>query len=94
MTSDPAHRVVARVTRFGRCVLQLRAVLHQLLQREAAAALHRAHAQVGAGGVRGRGHHGEWRLTDPGSCVAVQDPGLSFDCFAVVVRELLVGLCL
>jgi len=33
----------------------VRAVLHQLLQREAAAGLHRADAQAGAGGVPARG---------------------------------------
>lgn len=37
--------------------LQLRAVLHQLLQREAAAALHRADPPSGAGGVPERGNH-------------------------------------
>ena len=35
---------------------QVRAVLHQLLQREAAAGVYRADAEVGAGGVPGRGH--------------------------------------
>ncbi|XP_075348299.1 unconventional myosin-Ig isoform X3 [Mycteria americana] len=36
---------------------QLRAVLHQLLQREAAAALHRADPAAGAGRVPAGGHH-------------------------------------
>ena len=36
---------------------QFRAVLHQLLQREAAAALHRADPQTGAGRIPERGHH-------------------------------------
>jgi len=35
---------------------QLRAVLHQLLQREAAAALHRADPEAGAGRVPAGGH--------------------------------------
>ena len=38
------------------CCYQIHAVLHQLLQRKAAAAVHRAGAEAAAGGVREGGH--------------------------------------
>ena len=36
---------------------QLRAVLHQLLQREVTATVYRVGVETGAGGVRARRHH-------------------------------------
>ena len=36
--------------------VQFRAVLHQLLQRETATAVHRDRAEAGTGGVHERGH--------------------------------------
>ena len=38
------------------CCYQIHAVLHQLLQRKAAAAVHRAGAEAATGGVREGGH--------------------------------------
>ena len=52
---SPAHAAAALPSRAGVREQLVRAAVHQLCQREAAAVLHLAHPARGAGGVRSRG---------------------------------------